>query len=239
MLYFLYGTDSKKARNKLHELLETLQKKKPDASVFRIEAEQWNSAQFEELLSGQGLFSNKYIVVLDRVFENAEAKEYIVDSLKKVAESDNVFIFIEGKIDVATLKKIEKNAQKTQEFEEKKNTPAAQAFNMFSLTDAFGTRDKKKLWVLYQQAIASGAQPEEIHGILFWQLKSMIVASEAGSAEAAGLKPFVYQKSRGFAAKFSATELRSMSSAFIDIYHNARRGISDMDIALEKFVLGL
>ena len=251
MLYFLYGTDTTKARAKLHELLDTLQKKKPDAALFRVESEQWNDAQFEEFLGGQGLFSQKYIVVLDRVFENAEAKATVVGKLKEIADSDNVFMFIEPVVDAASLKKIEKHAQKTQEFEEKKSAGAAGAgafgggsgsgapFNIFSLTDAFGTRDKKKLWVLYQQALASGSQPEEIHGILFWQLKSMILAAESGSAAESGLKPFVYQKSKGFAARFSRDELRSLSGAFIDIYHNARRGISEMDVALEKFILSI
>lgn len=241
MLYFLYGTDTTKARAKLHELLDTLQKKKPDAALFRVESEQWNDAQFEEFLGGQGLFSQKYIVVLDRVFENADAKTTAIGKLKEIAESDNVFMFIESAVDAASLKKIEKHAQKTQEFEEKKSAGAAgtQPFNIFSLTDAFGTRDKKKLWVLYQQALASGSQPEEIHGILFWQLKSMIVAAESGSAAESGLKPFVYQKSKGFAARFSRDELRSLSGAFIDIYHNARRGISEMDVALEKFILSI
>ncbi len=238
MLYFLHGTDSKKSREKLHELTETLHKKKPDAELFKIESEQWDSARFEELLGGQGLFENKYIVVLDKVFENEEAKEAVVEMLKEIAESDNVFIFLEGHVDAPTLKKIEKHAQKTQEFEEKEKT-APKTFNIFSLTDAFGRRDKKQLWVLYEQALASGSEPEEIHGILFWQLKSILTAVSAKSASESGLKPFVFQKASGFARNYSREELQKMSGRFVEIYHNARRGISEMEIGLEKFILGM
>lgn len=238
MLYFLHGTDSKKSREKLHELTDTLHKKKPDAELFKIEGEQWDAARFEEFLSGQGLFENKYIVVLDKVFENAEAKASVAGSLKEIAESDNIFIFLEGAVDAPTLKKIEKHAQKTQEFEEKEKT-APKTFNIFSLTDAFGRRDKKQLWVLYEQALASGSEPEEIHGILFWQLKSILTAVSAKSATESGLKPFVFQKATGFARNYSREELQKMSGRFVEIYHNARRGISEMEIGLEKFILGM
>lgn len=238
MLYFLHGTDLKRSREKLHELIDTLHKKKPDAELFKIESEQWDEARFEEFLSGQGLFENKYIVVLDKVFENVDAKESVVEMLKEIAESDNVFIFLEGAVDTATLKKIEKHAQKTQEFEEKERA-APKTFNIFSLTDAFGRRDKKQLWVLYEQALANGSEPEEIHGILFWQLKSILTALGSKSASESGLKPFVFQKANGFARNYSREELQKMSAQFVDIYHNARRGMGEMDIALEKFILGM
>jgi DNA polymerase III delta subunit len=236
MLYFIYGTDSKKTREKLHELTDILHKKKPEAEIFKIESDHWNDVRFEEFLNGQGLFENKYIVVLDKVFENADAKESVLGMLKEIAGSDNVFIFIEGYVDTSTLKKIEKHAQKTQSFEEKVRV-TEKTFNVFSLTDAFGRRDKKQMWILYQQALASGSEPEEIHGILFWQLKSIITAVSSKSASESGLKPFVFQKAVGFARNYSIEELKKMSERFIDIYHNARRGIVDMEIGLEKFIL--
>ncbi len=238
MLYFLYGTDSKRSREKLHELTDTLHKKKPDAEIFKIESEQWDEARFDELLHAQGLFENKYIVLLDKIFENIEAKNFVVDSLKEISESDNVFIFLEGGVDASTIKKIEKYAQKTQEFEEKeKNAP--KTFNIFSLTDALGKRDKKQLWVLYRQALAGGTEPEEIHGILFWQIKSMLLAVTSKSASESGLKPFVFQKASGFARNYSSEELKKMSALFVQIYHDARRGILEMGVALEKFILGM
>ncbi len=238
MLYFLHGKDTKASRAKLHELLDTLQKKKPDASVFKIEAESFDSARFEEFLSGQGLFENKYIVVCDKIFENAEAKEQMVASVKEMSESDNVFLCLEEDVDAPTLKKIEKYAQKTQKFEENKKVES-KSFNIFSLTDALGRRDKKELWVLYQQALASGSEPEEIHGILFWQVKSMLLSSQSKSSDEAGLKPFVFQKASGFAKKYSPAELRALSARFVEIYHNAHRGISEMGIALEKLILSI
>ena len=38
MIYFFYGTDTDKARNKAHELVESLRKKKSEAGFFKLDA---------------------------------------------------------------------------------------------------------------------------------------------------------------------------------------------------------
>src|SRR3989338_11685582 len=149
MLYLLHGTNQDEARRKGNELLESLQKKKPDAAVFKLDAEKWSAAFFEELIGGQGLFERKYIVYVAGVFENKDIKEYVIGNLKAVAESPNIFIFVEGELDKATLTKFEKVATKVQVFGEKgkgKETLAQKKeFNIFSITDAFGRRDRKEV----------------------------------------------------------------------------------------------
>lgn len=246
MLYFLHGTDKDSAREKARELLETLQTKKPDAAQFRLEPEKWSESFFDELIGSQGLFEQKYIVFADKLFENAEAKEAILGRLKEVGESENIFIFLEGKVDKATLTKIEKRAAKVQVFEEKggKGAPSfdrasPKDFNIFSLTDAFGRRDKKNLWVLYQKSVESDVAPEEVHGILFWQLKSMMLADEAKTAKEAGLAPFVFSKAKGFLNNFSSIELKDFSKKLVALYSDARRGAVEFEIGLERFILNI
>jgi len=55
-------------------------------------------------LEGQGLFSNKYIVFLDRVTEKAEARDGLLDLLPEMKTSANIFIVLEGAVK-AELKK--------------------------------------------------------------------------------------------------------------------------------------
>ena len=150
MLYFLYGTDTDKAREKARELLESLQKKKPDAAVFRVEPEKWGEVHLEELIGGQGLFEKKLLIFADRLFENEEAKEAIEKNLEGIGKSDNIFIFFEQKVAKPLLLAITDVAEKVQGFESKEAKKKPE-FNFFSLADAFGKRDKKKLWVLYQK----------------------------------------------------------------------------------------
>ena len=108
---------------------------------------------------------------------------------------------------------------------------------MFSLTDAFGRRDKKQLWVLFTKAKIRRVADGEIHGILFWQLKAIIQATSSKTPKESGLNPFVYQKSTGFAKKFSKDELIQTSSKLVASAHNVRRGIIDFTGALEQFIL--
>src|SRR3989338_10265847 len=103
MFYFLYGTDTDQARAKARELLESLQKKKPDAMVFRIEPEKWGEVHLEELIGGQGLFSQKMVIFADRVFENEEAQDAIEKNLEEIGKSDNIFILLEHKVAKALL----------------------------------------------------------------------------------------------------------------------------------------
>lgn len=238
MFYVLHGTNTIKARAKLQSLLNTLHKKKPDASFVRVDDETFDSSQLDEFICGQGLFENKYIIVFDNVFLNEEAKKLTLDNLKEIEESPNIFIFFEEKLDKKTLLKLEKYAEKIQVFV--LNTDIKnKKFDVFSLTDAFGRRDRKNLWILYQKAKNNNISDEEIHGILFWQTKSMLLARSVESAEDAGLKPFVFQKARSFCKNYTEQELEKLSVSLISTYHNAHRGIYELPVAMEQFILSI
>jgi DNA polymerase III delta subunit len=241
MIYLLYGSDTTKSRAKLHDLVASLIKKKPDASHIKITDETFDEAYLEENIIGMGLFSQKTIVEMVHVFRNKDAKEIILSRLKEIGSSDNIFVFVEGELNKGELTKFEKYSEKVQLFEEPTSAkaPAGKDFNIFSLTDALGRRDKKQLWVLYTKAKMKDIADEEIHGILFWHIKSMIQALSATSAKDAGLNPFVYQKSIGFSRNFTPDELKKISSDLVSIYHNARRGITPFESALETFILSL
>lgn len=238
MLYVLYGSDIEKGKDKLHGLVESLQKKKPDASIFRIDDEHFDTSQLSELIEGQGLFENKYIVVFDSVFANAEAQEAVLKNLASIADSQNIFIILEGKLDKKTISRLEKKAEKVQVFEGEVSKKKEE-FNIFSLTDALGRRDRKVLWVLYRKAKQRGIPDEEIHGILFWQVKSMLLSSGAKNSDDAGLNPFVYRKSLQFLKNYTDEEVKKLSSTLVSLSHDARRGLHEFDIALERFILGV
>lgn len=238
MIYFLYGENEIESREKLHKLLDFLVTKKPDASVFTIDTDSFNEAQIDELVESQGLFEQKYIVFLNKIFQDKKVKEIILGKLKEIAKSQNIFLFLENKVDKKTITKIEKIAEKVLEF--KKETDISKnkkEFKIFDLADAFGRRDKKNLWVLYQKSKIQDISSEEVHGILIWQLKVIYISKNSDSVKNSGLNPFVFGKASRFAKNFTNEELRNMSSELISLYHNSRRGISELDFALEYFLL--
>jgi len=247
MIYFYYGTDEESARKKAKVTVDSLLLKKPDATLIKIGDEEVTQDKIMELAGSQALFASKYIVYFSNTFLNKENKELILKNLKEFAGSDNIFIFAEGKIDKTSLAKIEKNAEKVQEFlkperalnKKEKLALIGEKIDFFEFADALGKRDKRGLWVLYQDALAEQVPAEEVHGIFFWQVKSMLLAKKCKTAEEAGMKSFPFNKSREFSKNFKDDELEELSSKLVSMYHEAHRGNADFFIALEKFILEL
>ncbi len=216
MIYFFYGTDIDKARAKAHDLANSLRKKKPEASYFVLDSDNFDVNTIEEYIGGQGLFSSKYIVFVDRISENKVVKEQFLDLVKSIAESENIFIILEGKLDKATSTKIEKKSEKFFKADLlEKNVK--QEYNAFALADAFGKRNKKETWVLYRMAVDNGEAPEALHGMLFWKIKSIFLA--------------------GGDYNWKKEELLKTMDDLITIYHDARRGKFELETGLEAFIL--
>jgi DNA polymerase III delta subunit len=238
MLYVIHGTDIEKAREKSHALFDALKEKKPDASAGVIMMEEISLEKLDELTQTQGLFENKQIIFMDRTLENKEVREVMLDRIDAIAESPNIFIFFEGKLAKEILKKLEKRAEKITEYEATEGKKKAEG-SFFALADALGSRDKKSLWAGLREALDGDAAPEEIHGILFWQAKSLALASKAESAAAAGLNPFVYGKAKRYASNFKEGEIDALLAHLVSMYHKAHRGQVDFEIELEKFALDI
>lgn len=238
MFYFIHGDMRDDARKKAHELVALMQTKRPNAEYFKFSSENFSLTKLEELIGGQGLFDKKHITSIDRSFEDEAIKEGIIERLDDIKASENAFVFLEGKMTKEGLKKIEKRAEKVFEFVSEKGKKKDD-FKVFDMADAFGRRDKKELWMLFLESRERDVAPEEIHGIIFWQVKSMLLAGQAASAGEAGLNPFVYSKAKSFIKNYSKEELEKISSDLVAMYHESHRGQRDFAVAFEQFVLGL
>lgn len=243
MLYAFYGTDTHAAITKATALISSLKTKKPDASYVRIEAGNWTPSVIGEHLGGQGLFSNKYIIFLDRVTEDADAKEILPELISSMNDSANIFVIVEGKVNVELKKALDSGAEKVVECNAPAKVPGSfggsEEFNVFALADAVGQRDSFKAWSTYRQAVDNGIESESIIGTLFWQLKSMAVAATGNGASETGLSPFVYSKAKRAAGNYSVDELRVLTEKFITLYHDGHRGKVDMELGVEGVLLSL
>ncbi len=237
MLYVIYGDDRARILKKVHELKEKLLIKKPEASVFQPDSFEWNPALLESLTGGQGLFERKYIVVLGDFLEKKEIRGEMQNMFPRMKDSENIFILFDGLLDKKTEKELEKYANRTLRYEKVKKAVRA-PFNIFSLSDFFVHRDSRELWTCFHVAKRI-ASIEEIHGILFWQLKTMWLAKDAETPEEVGLKPFVFRKARMGLKKFTAQEIEEKTYTLLEMYHEARRGRADLAIRLERFILSL
>lgn len=236
MLYVFHGEDIKSATEKARKLVSSLRAKKPDAAYVEIDSDNWNPAVLESHLGGQGLFSNKYIVFLNRVCEKAEITESLSGFIPAMKESSNIFIMLESKLNADMTKLVDRYAEKTVE-STMKTALKKNEFNVFDLAEAFGNKDAVKAWILYRKAMKLGIEAESIAGTLFWQTKSIWISKDASSAIKAGLSPFVFSKAKRMSEKYKKGEIEGVTRAIISVYHESHRGNMDFELGLEKIIL--
>lgn len=236
MLYIFYGTDRNKALTKALSIIETKISEKPDAVVFKIDSSNISKNIIVELCGSQGLFEQKYIVHMKDVFSDESSKSIISEFLKDIAESDNIFIMTEGGILKKDFTKLEKHADKVWEHVAKEKTEVKE--NIFNITNYLLTRDKKNLWIEFQK-LKSTFAVEEIHGTLFWCFKNIALVSRSTSPEETGLKPFVYSNTKKAVSKFTTEEIDEKLWGLTKILGDSRRGEGELEILLEKWVLGI
>jgi len=234
MLYLFYGKDRQKIAEKGLALVKGLLLKKPDASYFKIDAENWSIERLEELSASQGLFENKYVVLVDNIWSDDLGTK---EDIKRLKDSENIFILIESDISSENLKLLKKGAEKATEVADSRLTK--KVFNVFALSDALGEKNAKKLWLLYEEALFSNIDAEEIHGILFWQIKNLILAKQNKLNGALKISPFVASKAKGYAVKWKEEELEDLAENLVRIYHKARLGQGEMETSLERVILGI
>jgi uncharacterized membrane protein len=235
MIYFLHGTDTKNSRKKMHEILGQLSAKRPNSEVFKMTSENWQSEQFDELLGAQGLFEKKYIVVLDFVLSLKETREFVLEKVAEMQNAEHWFLILDGKTDAATVKKLEKFSYKSEEFskpESRKEQPI-----IFTIEGGLLARNKKQLWICFVDLLGHGIAAEEIHGVLFWAVKNMIIAARVESGKDSGLAPYSYSKSLSGGRNYKLAELKKMSGDLVEMTHKVRNGNGEMEVMLEKWIL--
>ncbi len=230
MLYFLHGTDSKKVRAKLDQLVTILKTKKPLAPIVRLTAETFSIEQFNQVLEEQSLFTEKNIVILDTLLKEHQE---IFDRLEDIKRSEHVCILIEGKVSEKDAKKIVSAAEKVEEHNE---VEKRYRHLNFEVTDAFSVKNNHKAWAVLTEA-GDSLVPEEMHGTMIWQVKTLILAMNCGSAKEAGISPYAFQKAKSASRMWTMDELLSTQNKLFKMYHDARRGAGDLGLSLERFFL--
>jgi hypothetical protein len=236
VIYLFHGSDKKRSLARARELSDALLKKRPGAMVFRVQTDPWDSGRFTELLVSGGLFAPAHVVMMNGVMEVAAAAPEALAAVEDMKRSGNVFVWVEGEVDELKLAAIVAAAEKVVESRGAAKVAPANDTNRFALADAIVGRDKKAAWKLLVEALADAA-PEEVHGIVWWGVKSALVATRAETPEEAGQKPFVHGKFRRMAAKWPAGELDRFGAKLVDLYHRAHEGRGDLGRGMERLVL--
>ncbi len=117
------------------------------------------------------------------------------------------------------------------------------AYNPFLICDAFAEKNKIKSWIIFQQALMAGIPTEEVFFKIIWQVKNLLMIKILMSAgvkdiiKESGLHAFVASKIIKVVKNFTEEELENYSYEMLRIYHEERRGESELPIEFEKFLI--
>lgn len=181
-------------------------------------------------------------------------KKWIQDNVSKISPAvQEEIIKICGPDLWCVSKEIEKyelSDSKGESFGRPKGLP----FNPFAICDAVAEKNNIRAWMLFQQALTNGIDAEEIFWKIWWQIKSLLLVKKlqglsldghkgqslgANLEKETGLHPFVVKKNLSAIHNFSEEELQNYSFHLVKLYHDARRGLEEFPIGLEKFLLNI
>lgn len=205
MIYIIYGNDTKKKNDYLKKLYK-------NNEPVLVTGDITKDVIFNYAFS-VSLFGEEQVVIFENFIKDSDVTLSTGDLLK-LKESHVVLVFNEEKLLAADIKKYSKYA--VIENFTKAEIKQAPKINIFNIADSFSRKDKIGAWLLYREAISVGVQPEEVSGILFWKIKTMLLTGTSF---------------------FSKDELKRKSSDLVSLYHKAHRGELDFVIGLEQFIL--
>ncbi len=211
MIYLFAGNDTKKKRLACDKFLESLK----GLQVFRVIKNDFDPAQVESFYSGRGLFFDKCVIYFDNVFEQESNKDFVLEHLAEMGESENSFVFLEGHLLKPILDIFKKARAEINIFEIPKEK--AEKYDNFKLANAYAAKDKLNLWIYFRQAMDKGVGLEELVGVLFWKAKDMLLKKNLG--------------------KFSEAELKNFTSKISYLLPASRAEGMDDEVALEQFLL--
>lgn len=230
MIYLFSGNDYIKKQEAINLFLQD----KKDLEILYFDDSSFSENSFLEEAFGAGLFLGKKAFILNGIL-SSHGKNFILSIIKSLSDSENIFIFSEEILNKEIYSVISKFIKKEKSFDILKSKNA-EKFNIFSITDAFGQKDKRKVWVLLQKAIKEGISFEEILNILIWQVKNIILVKNSKDIKKTGLAPFVFQKTKKFADNFKDQELKDISRDLVSLFHESHLGL-DLSSSLELFIL--
>jgi len=212
MLYLFSGDNVKEKNLSYEKFMKSLP---TGMETFSVNGNDFNPTQIESFYSGSSLFSPISAVLFRDVLEREEVRDFILDKLNPMSQSDNSFIFVEGKLNKSVLDAFKKARAEINVFELPKEKK--EKFDNFLVANAFSQKDKLNLWIYFRQAVDKGVGMEELIGVLFWKIKDMIL--------------------KGNFSKFSEEQLRDFAARLSYLLPQARKKGVDAESAFEKFLL--
>jgi hypothetical protein len=212
MIYLFSGDDAKNKIINYEKFIKSLPK---SIELLAVSRNNFDRMQIESLYSGASLFFALSAVIFQGILEYEETRDFVLEKLNLMGESQNSFIFLEGKLNKPIIDAFKKARAEINVFELPKEKK--EKFDNFLVANAFANKDKLHTWIYFRQAMDLGVGLEEITGVLFWKIKDMLLKKN--------FNKFKEEQLKNFAAKLSY------------LLPEARSEGRDAESALEQFLL--
>jgi len=233
MIVFLHGTNVRKLQQKSSTIIQTLRTKKPNASQITFDAD-LDVSLLESTLTSAGLFEENYIVAIKNITENKDLWKTASKLLKKMEESKHVYVWVEASKETAAIKKIKVHARKTEEHNaEAIEKPDSEVFNFLKI---FFAKDAKGAWLWH--TTHPHIDMSQLLNIMMWQIKAISLTVNARTPNESGLKPYVFNTSKGLLQKWSPQELAQLYTQCLTWSARGRQGEKNAH-QFESYILSL
>ena len=243
MIFYYWGKDYEASRRAARAEFLVQREKFPNAPVFDLVGENLTLEELQEAIYARSLLGGGGIIFLDHLLVNPVATNFVSENLSSLIGNENVFIFWEDAKGEEFAQAVVKAGGTAREFKimsaVKEQQKKADLMKLFAIADALGNRDRKRAWLLYHDARRDGLSAEEIFWKLAWKAKTLLLVATAPAGSALPMKPYPLSQARRQVKGYKPGELARLSSRLVRFYHDARRGLTDFDLGLERLLLEL
>ncbi len=234
MLVSFLSDDLKTAQESAKKLFESKKSAKDGLFSLILNSETFKEQALDELLNSSALFQSEYLVFLNNILEDAEAKDIFFDNIEAFKKAPHLFILATGKLDKDSLGKVKKHSFKYQELSSQEANFTQKGNINFKLLDAILDFDKKRTWLLFLQSLEE-SEVELLYGSLAWMFKNIKLSATKGGK----LKPFIKRKYENFLKKADEKKLDKAYKNFLFLPTVSRRRSVKLDLLMEKWILTL
>ncbi len=234
MLLYLAKKDKNKILQKTNLIVDTKLKEEPNIFKINLDPKEFLESSLHELLQSNALFKSNYIVILNDIFEDENAKEFFFDFLDDIASVKHLFILQDSKCYLSEKElKLLKDKSFKYEIDCPKNSIQSSK-NVFSIADVFLFENKKDFWLEFLE-LSKEFDAEQLYGILSWVFKNIFLFEENPK----NLKPYLAKK---YEKALKINDKKKLKSAYLDFLNLPSRARSlnlSLKDELEKWILSL
>jgi hypothetical protein len=235
-IHILLGDDTVRARAVLMRSVEEEKAKDPMVLVSRFDDLSFDAALLAEALQQQSIFGGRGIVVIDGILDHEDGEEFYRQ--KSILQDSPHAVFIRETAPKKEIVALFKEIGTVEEFPLRK---IIEKNTDFAIADAVAMRDKRAAWVELVKQQRAGASMEEVHGKIFWAVKTLYLCATQTKEEVlkAGVKDFTYRNYQPRSKNFLVHELEEKLGELKHVYHRAHQGDAELGLFLEQFLLKL